>query len=68
MASRKPSYRRNRDYGKSLKWTYDLDKDLYDCYTKFKSDPRIGYMNQMKQFWDKKHPELNSFISKNLIS
>ena len=23
-------------------------------------------MNQMKQFWDEKHPELNSFTSKNL--
>ena len=32
MASRKPSYRRNRDYSKSFKWTYDLDKDLYECY------------------------------------
>ena len=66
MASRKPSYRRNRDYSKSFKWTYDLDKDLYECYTKSKSDPRIGYMNRMKQFWDEKHPELNSFTSKNL--
>ena len=33
---------------------------------KSKSDPRIGYMNRMKQFWDEKHPELNSFTSKNL--
>ena len=66
MASRKPSYRRNRDYSKSFKWTYDLDKDLYECYTKSKSYPRIGYMNQMKQIWDEKHPELNSFRSKNL--
>ena len=23
-------------------------------------------MNRMKQFWDEKHPELNSFTSKNL--
>ena len=23
-------------------------------------------MNQMKQFWDEKHPELNSLTSKNL--
>ena len=55
MASRKTSYRRNRDYRKSFKWTYDLDKDLYECYTKSKSDPRIGYMNRMKQFWDENH-------------
>ena len=50
MASRKPSYCLNRDYSKSFKWTCDLDKDLYECYTKSKSDPRIGYMNRMKQF------------------
>ena len=60
MASGKPSYRCNRDYSKSFKWTYDLDKDLYECYTKSKSDPRIGYMNQMKEFWDEKHPESSS--------
>ena len=66
MASRKPSYRRHRDYIKSFKWTYDLEKDLYECYTKFKLDPRIGYMNRIKQFWDGKHPELNLLTSKNL--
>ena len=42
------TYRGNRDYSKSFKWTYNLDKDLYECHTKSKSDPRIGYMNQMK--------------------
>ena len=66
MTSRKSSYRRNRDYSKSFKWTYDLDKDLYECFTKSKSDPRIGFINQMKQFWDEKHPELSSFTSRNL--
>ena len=60
------SYRRNRDYTKSFKWTYELDKDLYQCYIKAKSDPRIGYMNRLKQYWDEKHPELNTFSSKNL--
>ena len=49
------SYRRNRDYTKSFKWTYELDKDLYQCYIKAKSDPRIGYMNRLKQYWDEKH-------------
>ena len=60
------SYRRNRDYTKSFKWTYELDKDLYQCYIKAKSKPRIGYMNRLKQYWDEKHPELNTFSSKNL--
>ena len=60
------SYRRNRDYTKSFKWTYELDKELYQCYIKAKSDPRIGYMNRLKQYWDEKHPELNTFSSKNL--
>ena len=41
-------------------------KDLYECYTKFKLDPRIGYINRIKQLWDGKHPELNLFTSKNL--
>ena len=66
MASRKPSYCRNQDYSKSFKWTYDLDQYLYECYTKSKLDSRIVYMSRMKQFWDEKHPELNSFTSKNL--
>ena len=37
MATKKPvSYRRNHDYTKQFDWTYDLNNDLYNCYTKVK--------------------------------
>ena len=60
------SYRRNRDYSKSFAWTYELNKDLYKCYVKAKEDPKIGYMNRLKEYWEEIHPELNNFSSKNL--
>ena len=60
------SYHQNRDYTKSFKWTYELDKDLHQCYIKATSDPIIGYMNWLKQYRDEKHSELNTFSSKNL--
>ena len=60
------SYRRNRDCSKSFAWTYELNKDLYKCYVKVKEDPKIGYMNRLKQYWEEIHPELNYFSSKNL--
>ena len=65
-SARTTSYRRNRDYSKSFKWTYELDKDLFACYEKAKLDPRIGYMNRLKTNWDEKHPELANFSAKNL--
>ena len=33
---------------------------------KAKSDPKIGYMNRMKNLWDELHPELTFFSAKNL--
>ena len=60
------SYRRNRDYSKSFAWTYDLNKDLYKCCVKAKEDPKIGYMNRLKEYWEEIHPELNYFSSKSL--
>ena len=60
------SYHRNRDYSKSFAWTYELNKDLYKCYVKAKEDPKIGYMNWLKEYWEEIHPELNCFSSKNL--
>ena len=42
------SYRRNRDYTKSFKWTYELEKDLHQCYIKAKSDPRTGLHESVK--------------------
>ena len=44
----KTSYRQNRDYSKQLDWTYDLKKDVYNCYLKAKEDPKIRYMKILK--------------------
>ena len=60
MATRRPtSYRRNRDYAQHFEWTYELNKDVYDCYVKARSNPAIGYMRQLKQYWDEKLPQYN---------
>ena len=62
----KPSYRRNRDCSKQFDWTYDLKKDVYNCYLKAKEDPKIGYMKRLKKYWDELHPEFNFLSDKNL--
>ena len=66
MATEKSvSYRINRDYTKQSDWTQDLNCDLYNCYTKAKESPAIGYIKRMKQNWDIIH--LNFLLSdKNL--
>ena len=64
--SKSISYRRNRDYSKQSLWTYELNRDLYHCYQKAKSDPKIRYMKRLKEYWDNLHPELDNFSSKNL--
>ena len=65
------SYRRNRDYTKQFDWTYDLNCDLYNCYTKAKENLAIGYIKRMKQNWDTIHAEFSrdqaSRIIKNKI-
>ena len=43
------SYRRNRDYSKQLNWTYELNEDLYKCYTEAREVPKKGYMARMKK-------------------
>ena len=63
--SGKVSYRHpDRDYLKSITWTYELNKDVYDIYIRVKSDGS-GYMKRMKEMWDKIHPELD-ITAKNL--
>ena len=39
--------RLNRDYTKSITWTYELNKDVYSNYIKAKADGQ-GYMKRMK--------------------
>ena len=60
------SYRKNRDYTSSFTWTYELNQDVYHCYTKAKENPAIGYTKRLKMLWDEKHPELNHFNEKQL--
>ena len=60
------SYRRDRDYSKQFKWTYELNKDLYNCYTKARENPKKGYMKRMKVLWYDLHPELSYFNGKYL--
>ena len=60
------SYRRNRDYTKQFDWTYDLNCDLYNYYTKAKDNPTIGYMKRMKQNWDIIDPKFSHLSDKNL--
>lgn len=50
------SYLRNRDYSKRFSWTQELNEDVYNCYIKAKSDPKIGFMNCLKLHWFELHP------------
>ena len=42
------SYERNHNYTKQFDWTYDLNCNLYNCYTKAKENHAIRYMKCMK--------------------
>ena len=37
----KSSYRRSRDYSKQFDWTYNLKKDVYNCYLKDRVHEKI---------------------------
>ena len=60
------SYRRNRDYAKQFNWTYELNVDLYKCYTEACKVSKKCYMARMKKMWDRLHAELNHFTEKYL--
>ena len=47
-------------------WTYELNRDVYQCYIKARENPKIGYMKRMKQYWDNLHPEFTNFNEKQL--
>ena len=49
-----------------FKWTYELNKDFYNCYAKARKNPKKGYMIRMKNLWDDLHPELSYFNGKYL--
>ena len=69
--------RPNREKKKKIKWTYELNKDSYDCYIEADRD-RLGYIERMKNLWDRIHPgpdasskylrtQVTRIISKKLI-
>ena len=48
----RPSTRRNRDYSHHITWTYEMNKDLYECSEK--ADETVyGYSGKLKKLWDK---------------
>ena len=60
------SYRRpRRDYSKSTKWTYQMNKDLAKLY-KTSQPGKLGYMKKLKDLWDEKYPTLTKFTAKHL--
>ena len=62
----KPSYRRNRDYSSLFDWTYDLKRDVYNCYIKARENKSIGYLKIFKSYWDELHPGSAFLSDKNL--
>ena len=53
----KTSYLRpNRDYSNQINWSYELNKDTYEVYKAAELSKR-GYMQRMKEEWDKMHPK-----------
>ena len=60
------SYRRNRDYTNHFEWSYELNRDVCQCYVKARQIPIIVYMKRMKNYWDELHPELSYFSEKQL--
>ena len=57
--------RPNRDYSKHINWTYNLNKDLYECYIQSEHE-RIGYMKRLKALRDNKRPELAHLSERHL--
>ena len=60
------SYRGKRDYFQHFEWSYELNSDVYKCYSKPRENPKIGYMKRLKEEWDKLHPEIAYFTQKQL--
>ena len=55
--SKSVSLRGIRDYMSHFVWTYELNHEVYQCYTKARENPKVGYKKRMKQYRDNLHPE-----------
>ena len=62
----KPSYKRNRDYSKHFNWSYELKRDVYNCYLRARENPAPGYMKRLKSYWDEIYLEFCFLSDKNL--
>ena len=64
--NRTVSYRRpSRDYSQKINWTYELNKDLYECFVRSERS-ELGYMKRLKTLWDIKRPEYKHLTAKHL--
>ena len=55
----------NGDYSRQFDWTYDLKRDVFNCYIKARENKSIGYMKRLNSYWDKVHPGFASLSDKN---
>ena len=62
----KRSFKRNRVYSKHFNWSYELKRDVYNCYLRAKENPAPGYMKRLKPYWDEIYPEFSFLSGKNL--
>ena len=63
---KKISYKRpNRNYAKQTRWTFEMNKDVYECYLQAERD-KPGYMKRLKALWDEIRPEYSHLSDKNL--
>ena len=63
---KKISYKRpNRNYAKQTRWTFEMNKNVYECYLQAERD-KPGYMKRLKALWDEIRPEYSHLSDKNL--
>ena len=46
--------------------SYELKRDVYNCYLRAKENPAPGYKKRLKSYWDEIYPKFSSLSDKNL--
>ena len=59
-ATRNVSTRRNRNYANNFKWTDEFNGAVLKFYEEARSRNTKGYMNLLKELWDKAYPALKN--------
>ena len=62
----KPSYKGKRNYRKYFNRSYELKRDVYNCYLRAKENPAPGYMKRLKSYCVEIYPEFSFLSDKNL--